>query len=118
MRRLYWKGVEAAQETVVATLPCEGSALKTAVVLFDLEVFLTQIVFSQSDPACSVFYTQAGKLKVVVTSEQGKEAEVGFLGSRQFFGEGCLSGHLFCTATTTAMEDRVITSISKEIMIA
>jgi CRP/FNR family cyclic AMP-dependent transcriptional regulator len=92
--------------------------LKTAVVLFDPEVFLTQIVFSQSDPACSVFYTQAGKLKVVVTSEQGKEAEVGFLGSRQFFGEGCLSAHLFCTATTTAMEDCVITSISKEILIA
>jgi CRP/FNR family transcriptional regulator, cyclic AMP receptor protein len=64
------------------------------------------------------FSTQAGKLKVVVTSEQGKEAEVGFLGSRQFFGEGCLSAHLFCTATTTAMEDCVITSISKEILIA
>jgi hypothetical protein len=28
MRRLYWKGVEAAQETVVAKLPYEGSAFE------------------------------------------------------------------------------------------
>ncbi len=32
----------------------------------------------------------------------------------QFFGEGCLNGHPLRIATTTAMEECVITSITKE----
>jgi hypothetical protein len=36
----------------------------------------------------------------------------------QFFGEGCLNGHPLRIATTTAMEECVITSITKEAMIA
>jgi CRP/FNR family transcriptional regulator, cyclic AMP receptor protein len=38
-----------------------------------------QIVFSQGDPADSVFYIQRGKVKVTVVSEQGKEAVVAIL---------------------------------------
>jgi CRP-like cAMP-binding protein len=51
-----------------------------------------QIVFSQGDPADAVFYTQKGKVKVTVVSEQGKEAVVAILGTDEFFGEGCLAG--------------------------
>jgi CRP-like cAMP-binding protein len=36
----------------------------------------------------------------------------------QFFAEGCLNGHPLRIATTTAMEECVITSITKEAMIA
>jgi CRP/FNR family cyclic AMP-dependent transcriptional regulator len=36
----------------------------------------------------------------------------------QFFGEGCLNGHPLRIATTTAMEECVITSIAKNAMIA
>ena len=35
---------------------------------------VNQIVFSQGDPADSVFYIQEGKVKVTVVSEEGKEA--------------------------------------------
>jgi CRP/FNR family cyclic AMP-dependent transcriptional regulator len=36
----------------------------------------------------------------------------------QFFGEGCLNGDPLRIATTTTMEECVITSIAKEAMIA
>ena len=51
-----------------------------------------QVVFAQGDAANTVFYIQKGRVKVVVISEQGKEAVVGILGSGQFFGEGCMNG--------------------------
>ena len=77
-----------------------------------------QVIFAQGDVADSVFYIQKGRVKVVVISEQGKEAVVGILEPGQFFGEGCLNGHRLRIATTTAMEECVITSITKEAMIA
>jgi CRP-like cAMP-binding protein len=77
-----------------------------------------QIVFSQGDPADSIFYVQKGKLKLTVISEQGKEAIIAILGPGQFFGEGCLNGHEVRVATTTAMGDCLVTRITKAAMIA
>src|SRR3984957_16961610 len=76
-----------------------------------------QHVFKQGDVADAVFYIQKGNVKLTVLSEQGKEAVVGILEPGQFFGEGCLNGHPFRIATTSAMEECVITSITKEAMI-
>jgi CRP/FNR family transcriptional regulator, cyclic AMP receptor protein len=77
-----------------------------------------QVVFSQGEVADAVFYIQKGKLKLTVTSEHGKEAVVAILGPRDFFGEGCLNGHPLRIATTTAIENCVVTRITKEAMIA
>jgi len=77
-----------------------------------------QHVFQQGDAADSVFYIQSGKVKLTVVSEQGKEAVVGILEPGQFFGEGCMNGHPLRIATTTAMEDCVITSITREAMMS
>jgi CRP/FNR family transcriptional regulator, cyclic AMP receptor protein len=77
-----------------------------------------QIVFSQGEVADAVFYIQKGRVKVVVISDHGKEAVVGILEAGQFFGEGCLSGHDLRIATTTAMEECLITAIGKPTMIA
>jgi len=73
-----------------------------------------QVVFQIAD---TVFYIQRGRIKVVVVSELGKEAVVGILESGQFFGEGCLNGHPLRLATTTAMDDCVITAITKPAML-
>src|ERR1700680_1698219 len=75
-------------------------------------------VFEQGDVADTVFYVQEGRVKLTVLSELGKEAVVGILEPGQFFGEGCLNGHPLRIATTTTMEACVITSITKEAMIA
>jgi CRP/FNR family cyclic AMP-dependent transcriptional regulator len=76
-----------------------------------------QIVFAQGGVADAVFYIQKGRIKVLVFSEQGKEAVVGILEPGQFFGEGCLNGHPLRISTTMAMEDCLITSITKGAML-
>jgi CRP/FNR family cyclic AMP-dependent transcriptional regulator len=77
-----------------------------------------QNIFCQGERAEAVFYIQKGRVKVTVLSEQGKEAVVGILEAGQFFGESCLNGHPLRISTTTAMEDCVITSITKSAMLA
>jgi CRP/FNR family cyclic AMP-dependent transcriptional regulator len=77
-----------------------------------------QHVFEQGDVADTVFYIQKGRVKLTVLSDQGKEAVVAILEPGQFFGEGCMNGHPLRIATTTAMENCVITSITKAAMIA
>ena len=83
-----------------------------------LEFGKNQVVFAQGDAADTVFYIQTGRVKVVVISEQGKEAVVGIFGPGQFFGEGCMNGHSVRIATTTAMEDCLVTEITKVAMLA
>jgi CRP-like cAMP-binding protein len=74
-------------------------------------------VFKQGDAADAVFYLQEGRIKIVVVSEQGKEAVVGILEAGQFFGEGCLNGYPLRIATAAAMERCVVTEISKSAML-
>src|SRR5579863_10031295 len=107
-------------------------APKSATEAFEPKVFLAKVgvgktviefqknqtVFSQGDVAETVFYIQKGKVKLTVLSEQGKEAVVAILEPGHFFGEGCLNGHRLRISTTTAMEDCVITSITKAAMIS
>jgi CRP/FNR family transcriptional regulator, cyclic AMP receptor protein len=99
---------------------------------FDAQVFLAKVgtgktilefrknqnVFAQGDVADTVFYIQKGKVKLTVASDQGKEAVVAILEPGQFFGEGCMNGHALRIATTTTMEDCLITVITKAAMIA
>ena len=77
-----------------------------------------QILFSQGDKADAVFYIQAGKVKLTVVSQQGKEAIVAILEQGGFFGEGCLAGQLVCMGTATTAEDSTIVRIDKQAMIA
>jgi len=83
-----------------------------------LEFRKNQHVFEQGDVADTVFYIQTGKVKLTVLSEQGKEAVVAILEPGHFFGEGCMNGHALRISTTTAMEDCLITAITKVAMIA
>lgn len=94
---------------------------------FDAETFLhtvdggrsvskylkNQKVYSQGDPADSVFYIQDGKVKVCVVSDQGKEAVVALHGTGDFFGEGCLNGQLVRTATVNTVTECVIMRLEK-----
>ena len=74
-------------------------------------------VFSQGDAADAVYFVQKGKVKITVLSEHGKEAVVGIVAEGHFFGEGCLEGAKIRGATSQAMEDCVITSITKGAML-
>ena len=74
-------------------------------------------IFSQGDAADAVFYIQAGKVKLTVVSQQGKEAVVAILEEGAFFGEACLAGQTLRTAAATTAEDSRLVRIDKEVMI-
>src|SRR5437867_2780125 len=73
-------------------------------------------IFRQGEPANSVFYLRQGKVKLAVTSKQGKEAIVAILDAGEFFGEGCLAGQQLRVSTATAMADCTLARIEKPLM--
>jgi CRP/FNR family cyclic AMP-dependent transcriptional regulator len=75
------------------------------------------VIFRQSAPADAVFYIQKGRIKIVVTSQQGKEAVVGVLGAGDFFGEGCLIGQPRRLATAKAMTESEIVRVARTEMV-
>ena len=77
-----------------------------------------RIIYAQGEEADRIFYIQSGAVKVTVVSEQGKEAVVGILNPAQFFGEGCLNGQAVRIGTARAMEECLITSITRKAMLA
>ena len=106
-------------------------ARKRKKIAFDPEVFLATVnggrvkssyrkgavIFSQGAVADAVFYIHKGKVKVVVTSEQGKEAVVAMLGTGEFFGEGCLIAQPLRLATATAFSECIVMRVEKAEMI-
>ena len=61
-----------------------------------------QTLFSQGDPADSIFYLQKGRAKVTIVSQAGKEATITLLAAGDFVGEEALaamSGLRLATAT-------------------
>jgi CRP/FNR family transcriptional regulator, cyclic AMP receptor protein len=75
------------------------------------------VIFPQAGAADAVFYVQKGRIKLVVESEQGKEAVVAILGPEEFFGEGCLAGQPLRPATARAMVESEIMRVGKAEMI-
>jgi CRP-like cAMP-binding protein len=75
------------------------------------------IVFQQAGPADAVFYIRKGRIKIVVASQQGKEAVVAVLGAGEFFGEGCLIGQPLRLATARAMVESEVMRVGKAEMI-
>jgi len=77
-----------------------------------------QTIFVQGDAADAVFYIQSGKVKLTVVSNNGKEATIGILSEKDFFGEGCLAGQPLRMAAATAMTDCELLRIEKKAMMA
>src|SRR6266481_4035735 len=101
------------------------------VVSFDPQVFLATVgaartitecpkdykIFSQGDPAESVFYIQQGRVKLKVKSKQGKEAVIAILGEGDLQGKACLIGQTVCLMTATVIVPSFILRIEKNEML-
>ncbi len=74
-------------------------------------------IYAQGDPADSIFYIQKGKIRLVVVSKTGKEATIGIVSEKNFFGEGSLAGQLLRMGSAVAMTDCQILRIEKKAMI-
>jgi len=81
-----------------------------------IEFGTDRTIFRQGQPADSLFYLRRGKVKLTVTSQQGKEAIVAILSAGEFFGEGGLAGQPLRMATAVAMTDCTIDKIEKSLM--
>src|ERR1700736_1494732 len=105
---------------------------RRSVIAFDPEVFLreaglgrtlidlkkNQVLFSQGDPADSVFYIQKGSIKLSVLSERGKEATVSLLNAGNFVGEGCIAAaERMRTVNAAALTRATVLEIQKSEMI-
>ena len=76
------------------------------------------IIFVQGDSAEAVFYIRKGRVKLTVTSEQGKAAVIGVLNGGSFFGEGSIAGQPVRMMTANAMSDCLLLRIEKSAMMA
>jgi CRP/FNR family cyclic AMP-dependent transcriptional regulator len=81
-----------------------------------MECGMNRTIFRQGRPADSLFYLRRGRVKLTVTSKQGKEAIVAVLDAGEFFGEGCLAGQQTRMATAVAMTDCSLDKIDKSLM--
>jgi CRP/FNR family transcriptional regulator, cyclic AMP receptor protein len=75
-----------------------------------------QSIFTQGDHADAVFYIQTGKVRLTVVSKTGKEATIGILGDKGFFGEGSLAGQELRMGSATALTDCAVMRIEKKAM--
>ena len=75
------------------------------------------VVFTQGERANSVFYIQAGGVKVSVLSATGKEAVVALLSPGDFFGEGCLAGQSLRMSTAAAVVPTEVLRLPKREMV-
>jgi len=75
-----------------------------------------QTIFSQGDPADSVYYIQEGKITLVVISNQGKEGVLSILGPEDFFGEECLAGQDLRTLTAASISRCSLLRFEKDAM--
>jgi len=99
---------------------------------FDLAVFLSHAglgrrmvelkqkenLFTQGEPADSVFYLQHGRVKLTVVSHSGKEATIALLSSGAFVGESALGSMPgLRLSTATALDNCTALRIAREEMI-
>lgn len=75
-------------------------------------------ICAQGELADTVGYIRKGRVKVTTLSNRGKEAIVGIIQKGQFFGEACLGIAKARTATVVAIEDCLITSVTKDAMLS
>jgi CRP/FNR family transcriptional regulator, cyclic AMP receptor protein len=75
-----------------------------------------QTIYAQGDAADAIFYIQEGKVNLTVVSKIGREATLGILGARDFFGEGGLAGQALRMGSASAMTDCQLLRIDKKAM--
>ena len=71
------------------------------------------VLYSQGEPADSMYYLQDGQLQVTVVSSQGKEGILGVLDPGEFCGEGCLLSNRTRVATVTCLASSLVARLDR-----
>jgi CRP/FNR family transcriptional regulator, cyclic AMP receptor protein len=75
------------------------------------------VVFRQGDPADSVMHIENGRVRLVVTTADGREAICGLLGQGAFLGEDALVGRVVRRQTASAMTATEVLVVPKAPML-
>lgn len=76
-----------------------------------------QAIFTQGEAADAIFFIHTGKVRLTVVSKAGKEATIGILNERSFFGEGALAGQTMRMFSAAALTDCELLRVEKKAMI-
>lgn len=76
-----------------------------------------QNIYSQGDPAYTLFYIQEGGVRLTSRTKHQTAAVTALLGVHDFFGELCLAGFPLRTSTAVALTASSIRTIKKEKML-
>jgi CRP-like cAMP-binding protein len=77
-----------------------------------------QNIYSQGTPAYTLFYIQAGGVRLTTRTKYQPSAVTAILGVNDFFGELCLAGYPLRVSTAVALTASSIRVIQKEKMLA
>src|ERR1700719_925095 len=76
-----------------------------------------QNIYKQGTPAYSLFYIQAGGVRLTTRTKNGPAAVTAILGGNEFFGELCLAAYPLRMSTAVALTASSIRTIQKEKML-
>src|SRR5580693_10274830 len=76
-----------------------------------------ETIFSQGDECTDVRYIEEGVVKLTLVSNRGRGGILGFLGRGDFFGENCLNGQAFYSASAVALVPGSIIVINRKKML-
>jgi len=76
-----------------------------------------QIIYKQGTPAFTLFYIQAGGVRLTSRTKKQPSAVTAILGVHDFFGELCLAGYPLRMSTAVALTASSIRTIKKEKML-
>jgi CRP-like cAMP-binding protein len=75
-----------------------------------------EVIFSQGDPADSVFYIESGTVKLTAVTTR-KKAIIAIVQRGSFFGEGCLAGQALRICTARSIGPSNVIRLQKERMV-
>jgi CRP/FNR family cyclic AMP-dependent transcriptional regulator len=76
-----------------------------------------ETIFTQGDECTDVGYIEEGIVKLMLVSKRGRRGILGFLGRGDFFGENCLNGQAFYSASAVALVPGSIMAINRKKML-
>jgi CRP/FNR family transcriptional regulator, cyclic AMP receptor protein len=76
-----------------------------------------QVIYKQGAPAFTLFYIQAGGVRLTTRTKHQPSAVTAILGVHDFFGEVCLAGYPLRMSTAVALTASSIRTIKKEKML-
>ncbi len=107
---------QLARSPVFATLPADELA-NIAAMMGRRPYKRGQVIFHQDDPGASVHLIESGRVKVVLTTDEGEELLLRVLAAGEIFGELALFDQRPRSATVIALEPTVTHVLERDVFL-